>query len=154
MEHGFNTPAQMNGYPGQLLCLACTRLFSDPNKPNANFAPGRAFAVDANYPELAPEPVRDPPRHWRDDESSPGSDYEPKPEISPEQLHHELGLHFKVKDTLRTSKADIVALVKSKQESDATIADRLAHHQQIRLKEARLRMTQVALQKAEGNDSD
>lgn len=48
MENGFNTPARMNGYTGLVLCLACTKQFFDPNKLDANCAPGRVIAVDAN----------------------------------------------------------------------------------------------------------
>ena len=69
-------------------------------------------------------------------------------------MHQELGLDFDAKESLLASKADVAGLMRSKQDSDAKIANRIAHHEQLRLQEARLKMTQVAMQKADENDSE
>ena len=115
LENGYRTPAQMNGYTGAVLCLACTHQFFDPNKLDAACAPGRVVVVDASFPEPPPPPEKEAPRNWKEDEESFGSDYEPKPVLSPAQLHKELGLDFEEKKTLLKSKADVAMLMMSKQ---------------------------------------
>ena len=114
-ENGFRTPAQINGYTGAVLCLACTHQFFDPNKLDAACAPGRVLVVDANFPEVPLPPEREAPRNWQDDEESFDSNYEPKPVLTPAELHRELGLDFDERDTLLNSKANVAMLLQSMQ---------------------------------------
>ena len=88
----------MNGYTGLLLCLTCTNQLFDPNKLDANCAPGIVIAVDAAYSVISQKPLVNYFPHWRDDEFLFGSDYKAEREMSYIQFHSKLRLDFDVKN--------------------------------------------------------
>ena len=85
-------------------------------------------------------------------ESSFDEEYVPKLVLEGDSLHHEPGLAPQASTC--NEKVDLAQLLETKQEMDSNIAQRLVHHEQVLLKEARERLTHAAQLRAETYDSD